>query len=552
MDLSIVEAALRSNTRLILPGLGAFLRQDNAMVLDVALLTFSPFLRHNDGVLDGYIAQSMGLSHADARAYAQQLVDQIESELSMGGSCWLPGLGSLRREMGGMLTFEPQGGAATPTVGSWSAPVPEIDTTPSPSVGFDSGTWNAPTFGSDTGAGATDSGMGYTPFTPDPEPVLSFDFSPTEQTNTGVGAGGYTFPTSETPSMSTASTAATDSGFGDTFTTPATETSAYTSSSYSGWGSTDYTAPSTGAEATSTPADSQLDTGATFGGSFTTPAEETQAYTPSSYSSSGTTDYTAPSEPAPSTGAASDDAQTSTGYGANAPAAEEGSRFTNCSVPPVSVASQDDVDAKVKPRKGRAKRVVLTLLLLLLLGGGGFWAYCHWMDPALEMRLQGQLAQLLHRSPLQASLPPSTLPAPTETPEPAVEPAASDLQRDFQARATQGGDSVTAQAAPSEPETPARPAPEPEPAPTPQRAEEGTLSVDASMPYHIVLGSFRNSEYAEQFSQMMAEEGFKSVIIEQSSGMSAVAVASFSSRSAAANALAALQPQYPQAWILEQ
>ena len=43
MDLSIVEAALRSNTRLILPGLGAFLRQDNAMVLDVALLTFSPF-----------------------------------------------------------------------------------------------------------------------------------------------------------------------------------------------------------------------------------------------------------------------------------------------------------------------------------------------------------------------------------------------------------------------------------------------------------------------------------------------------------------------------
>ena len=68
--------------------------------------------------------------------------------------------------------------------------------------------------------------------------------------------------------------------------------------------------------------------------------------------------------------------------------------------------------------------------------------------------------------------------------------------------------------------------------------------------FHLVVGSFRNLEYAEKFSNDLKSSGYSSRVIEQSSGMYAVTLGSFSTQSDALDAMDKVKSQHPNVWLL--
>jgi len=71
-------------------------------------------------------------------------------------------------------------------------------------------------------------------------------------------------------------------------------------------------------------------------------------------------------------------------------------------------------------------------------------------------------------------------------------------------------------------------------------------------PYHLIVGSFRSSEYAEKFSADMKKSGYNSTIVIQPSGMHSVTLGSYSTRQDAISAMDQFKSQHPNVWILTQ
>lgn len=71
-------------------------------------------------------------------------------------------------------------------------------------------------------------------------------------------------------------------------------------------------------------------------------------------------------------------------------------------------------------------------------------------------------------------------------------------------------------------------------------------------PYHLIVGSFRNPEYAEKFSADMRKSGYSSTVLVQPSGMHAVTLGSYSTRQDAISAMDQFKSQHPNVWILTQ
>lgn len=71
-------------------------------------------------------------------------------------------------------------------------------------------------------------------------------------------------------------------------------------------------------------------------------------------------------------------------------------------------------------------------------------------------------------------------------------------------------------------------------------------------PFHLIVGSFRNSEYAEKFSNDMKRSGYNSTIVIQQSGMHSVTLGSYSTRQDAMRAMDQFKSQHPNVWILMQ
>lgn len=70
--------------------------------------------------------------------------------------------------------------------------------------------------------------------------------------------------------------------------------------------------------------------------------------------------------------------------------------------------------------------------------------------------------------------------------------------------------------------------------------------------YHLIVGSFRNVNYAEKFSDDMKTSGFKSRVITQPTGMHAVTLGSFLTRQQAEDSMNVWKAQHPNIWILNQ
>lgn len=79
-----------------------------------------------------------------------------------------------------------------------------------------------------------------------------------------------------------------------------------------------------------------------------------------------------------------------------------------------------------------------------------------------------------------------------------------------------------------------------------------TVQTTTNGSFHVVVGSFRNAEYASKFSADMVKSGFNSRVIVRENGMHSVTLGSYQTREEANKALEQLRSQHPGAWILKQ
>jgi len=105
MDLSLLEVLLRRYGRLILPDLGAFLVSNFESGYDVSSVSFSPFLRYNDGKFEQYLELDYSMPRAAARQAVIDYVAEIRTQLSTEGSCTIPAVGTLRQSADGQISF---------------------------------------------------------------------------------------------------------------------------------------------------------------------------------------------------------------------------------------------------------------------------------------------------------------------------------------------------------------------------------------------------------------------------------------------------------------
>lgn len=97
---------IRQNTRIILPEFGAFLVKDNGeKEFNPNNISFSPFLRYNDGMLEVFVAKSKGISKEEASKDVRDFVETIKNELLENGVFPIEGLGLLKRDQRGSLSF---------------------------------------------------------------------------------------------------------------------------------------------------------------------------------------------------------------------------------------------------------------------------------------------------------------------------------------------------------------------------------------------------------------------------------------------------------------
>lgn len=98
----IIDGILRSGARrVIIPGVGAFVRKESGEVI------FSDLLRYDDGVFAAYVAQKEGVTLAQAQEITRVYADHIHLELTRSGKAEFPDWGTVYRTGDGRYAFVP-------------------------------------------------------------------------------------------------------------------------------------------------------------------------------------------------------------------------------------------------------------------------------------------------------------------------------------------------------------------------------------------------------------------------------------------------------------
>lgn len=121
MDLSVLTKMVQSNVRLILPTIGAFFVKDLESGFRAENVTFSTFLRYDDGRLTELLAQEEGIPVAEAAQRCEAIYKYVGSELETHGACGIQGLGTLRKLADGQVVFVADGGQPASVPGDTSA-----------------------------------------------------------------------------------------------------------------------------------------------------------------------------------------------------------------------------------------------------------------------------------------------------------------------------------------------------------------------------------------------------------------------------------------------
>ncbi|HDP76271.1 MAG TPA: SPOR domain-containing protein [Bacteroidales bacterium] len=104
MDRLILAELIRKNKRLIIPNVGAFLHRDTGSNTQLSI-TFSPFLKYNDGQLEDLLISNYGLSKIEANEQIKKLSIEIIDEVKESGSYAIPGIGILIYDSKGSISL---------------------------------------------------------------------------------------------------------------------------------------------------------------------------------------------------------------------------------------------------------------------------------------------------------------------------------------------------------------------------------------------------------------------------------------------------------------
>ncbi len=97
---------LEKHNRVIIPDFGAFLVKDTGDIRSLANISFSPFLRYNDGLVEAFLAEKDGLTKAEATKQVKDYVDLLKVELEKGTQVNLLKLGYFYMDSRGTIQFQ--------------------------------------------------------------------------------------------------------------------------------------------------------------------------------------------------------------------------------------------------------------------------------------------------------------------------------------------------------------------------------------------------------------------------------------------------------------
>ena len=97
----LVAAYLQGNKRLVIPGLGAFIRKDGS-----GEVVFVEFLKKDDGILAGLLEGQYGLSRAEAGEAIAQYAEDVRQHIARGGRFVVGGVGALHAGSNSLLELD--------------------------------------------------------------------------------------------------------------------------------------------------------------------------------------------------------------------------------------------------------------------------------------------------------------------------------------------------------------------------------------------------------------------------------------------------------------
>src|SRR5665647_412252 len=96
-----IIALLNNNLRVIIPDFGAFIiRQKQPRII-----VFNEFLRYNDGILIDFIVKTEGIDRDIAEQRVMDFSEDGSKLLASGREMLIEGLGSLRKDSSGKISF---------------------------------------------------------------------------------------------------------------------------------------------------------------------------------------------------------------------------------------------------------------------------------------------------------------------------------------------------------------------------------------------------------------------------------------------------------------
>ncbi|QKG80090.1 SPOR domain-containing protein [Tenuifilum thalassicum] len=128
MDRAHLSKLILNEKRLIIPNVGAFLHKEleNGKVE----ITFSPYLKYNDGQLEELLIKQFKYSKEEAHSLALSLSTEISNEIRNIGSFQIPNVGMLTFDSKGTLKLTPNNGSNEISTSTNDENVPERNNTP--------------------------------------------------------------------------------------------------------------------------------------------------------------------------------------------------------------------------------------------------------------------------------------------------------------------------------------------------------------------------------------------------------------------------------------
>ncbi len=589
MELTVLVALVSRYGRLILPDLGAFLVSDFESGYSVANVTFSPFLRYNDGKFEQYLESDYAQTKAQARQSVQLFVSEIRQTLEQSGHCTIPDLGELRRDAQGQISFFPQGGDQAPapqTEGTAVAP-PVADERPAFDIPLIDEVVVAPPL-PDGEYTISDGQFGATT----PTPLESSSAAPSIHEEGAFSLDGaivevnqYAASTLDTLSpleihlveeeeaarggdaLVTLEPSAQDSGF------PVDDCiSAY--QAYQ-------------AATVPPPIEPSIESSVEYveevaplapDPSETALGEEASGEEPASLQMEATPFVEVEAQEA-SKEEAPQEAQVDSQENSQEVAKEDSQAAVSPQAPRVKPSragrTTPRAGAKETPwvashtvvRKERSYKgvmwtaIVMVFLSLVVID----WLWLQQVTPRVVALLEEQGILLRQHpsvdvSPQDAAKLASVNPqAPSQVP-PVTPPSANttvgELEKEWQRRVANGEGSVptqtaTTQATHTQPTSTAAPTPSDNHRANTVEATAPAMPPTTASAFHVVLGCFRDVDNADAYAKKLKRSGFQTRVLAQNTGMHAVVVGSYTTRREASLVLNDIRGRYPEAWVLE-